>query len=638
MILFSLLLMSAYSFACLSLGLVLLRCFVGRETLQADHAPSARVAGGFLLGGGVLANLWLCVSLIPGGWFTLPVVGGLLLLAASVGAIPAARALSAVVRQFAQSLRNLRQSHWLWAILAVATLVFPLLYALAAALPPRGDAVAFYFALPKLLAFEGALRPLPGIEFFSQNGLHGELHTATLMLLGSAQAATLFAGFIGVATAMMLIEIARRAGIGREGRWTVLLLTYTSTAFTYLTFAGRLDLFGVALSLAAIYWALSKPLRPGVLLLVGVLGCFGVIAKATYALTTVPMLVVLLSWRSVVSAENHRIQAVVRAWGWCLAGALIAVAPHVIKNVVLHGPDCALTPFLSSPGGHDWAGSEIRTDPQQVCHVLCTYPVAIFLGQFSGMYGLMTVAALALWPLVLLLPRPKRFINSTLAPLSVVGVLGVAIFALLQTSNFSLRYFLPPLLLLLLAPAAAVDFVWNDPRTRNALKIGVAVVLVLALAERFNRPKGHPGEGLKYILAQAGALEVSEASARMCDVINTHADSADRVYLATFYPYFLRPELIATASGHPEREAITAIATPEGRWRNVYEKGFRFIGIGPQGGALYSRDQSFTLGPKFGCLESKTLPADLELICHYWGPGETKPNGYAVFELRQTRP
>ncbi|MBN1942198.1 MAG: hypothetical protein JW849_02785 [Phycisphaerae bacterium] len=634
MIFFSLMLLVAYSFACLSLGAVLLRCFVGREGLRAGHTPSGRVASAFLLGGGVLANVWLCVSLIPAGWFRLPVVGALTLLSAAVGAIPAARELAAVVRQFVRALRTICLTHWFWAVLAGATLVFPLLYALAAALPPRSDAVAFYFALPKLLAYEGMLRPFPGYEFFSQVGMHGEMHAAALMLFGSPQAATLFAGFLGVAAVMMLIEIARQAGLGRLGRWTVFLLTYTSTAFVFLTFAGRLDLFGVALSLAAIYWALRTPLRGGVLVLVGLLGCFGVIAKATYALTTVPILAVLLAWRALLAAEaKRRGWAVLRAWGWCLLGAAVAVGPHVLKNVLLHGSGYALAPFFAPAGGHGWAASKILSDAQAI-HVLCTYPVAIFLGQFPGMYGAMAVAALALWPLVLLLPRPKRFFHSTLVQLTLLGVLGAAIFALLQTWNFSLRYFLPPLLLLLLAPAAAVEHVWNDPRAGRLVKIGVAVVLVMAAAERFNRPKGHPGEGLKYILGRASELEVSESSALMCQAVNDHAKPGDRVFLGTKYPYFLRAELLSSASGSEDRLAVAEQPTPEARWRKAYKDGFRFICIGPLGGVLRAEDRGFALYSTYGDLRSESLPEDLELLCRYWGPGEPKPNGYAVFELR----
>lgn len=634
MIVLSLMLLVVYSFACLSVGLVLLRCFVRRNTLRTELTPSARVATGFLFGGGVLANLWLGLSLLPGKWFTLPVAGPLVLIAAAVGAVPTAYALRDVVRQFALALRNTFKHHWFWGVLATATLALPLLYGLAASLPPRSDAAAWYFALPKLLAYEGTLRPLPGYEFFSQVGLHGELHVAVLMLLGSWQAATLFCGFLGVAAAMVLIEIARLAGIGRQGRWTILLLTYTSTAFVNLTFQGRLDLFGVALSLAAMYWALREPLRVGVLILVGLLGCLGVLAKATYALTTVPILAMLLLWRPWVAApEGSRLRAVLRAWGWCFLGAVAAFLPHVVKNVVMYGPGFALTPFVSPPGNHDWAGSAIPSGASTM-HILCSYPIAVFWGQFSGMHGVMTAAALALWPMALLLDRPERFWRSTLVQLTIVGAMGVAIFALLQTVNFSLRYFLPALLLLLLTPAAAADFAWNSPRVRGILKVGLAVVLVMALAERFNRPKGHPGEGLKLILGKADLPDVADDSARMCQAVNDHAQPGDRVYLGTKYPFYLTPELISTASRSGERTAVAKISTPEDRWRKIYEDGFRFICVGYLGGTLHTNARGFDLYQGYGGLSSDSVPEEFDLLCRYWGPARRKPDGYAVFELR----
>lgn len=636
MIFHSLAVLAAYAFACLSLGTVLLRAFAGRQALQNEHTPAARVASAFLLGGGVLANLWLVVSLVPAGLFRLPVVGGLTLASAAVGAVPAARDLVAAGRHLVAALRDTARTHWAWAIGAGATLVLPLLYALAAALPPRGDAAAFYFSLPRLLAHEGVLRPLPGFEFFSQLGLHGEMHVAALMVFGSPQAATLLAGFLGVPAAMLLMELARRAGLGRLGRWTVLLLTYTSTAFVFLTFGGRLDLFSAALSLAAVYWAMCVPLRGGrIALLAGVLGCWGVIAKATCALTTVPMLTLLLAWRMAVSeSAGRRGAAVFRAGGWCLLGAVVAAIPHLAKNVVLYGADYALAPFVSPPGGYVWAASKICSDSQAL-HVLRTFPLAVFWGQFPGMFGTMSTAALAFWPLVLLLPRPEKFSRSVLVQLTVVGAVGAALYGLLQPWNFSLRYFLSPLLLLLLAPAAAAEFVWNEPRCRKGLKVAVVVVLLMALAERFNRPKGHPGEGLKYLLGRVDEAEVSDASVHMASLVNARAQPSQRVYLATHYTYGLRPELLASASTLSERREIRDIPSPAGRWRSVYEKGFRWICLDSLCSSLRDSDRSFTVRRTHGDLDSRLLPEDLELLCRYWGPAQPRPEGYAVFELRR---
>ncbi len=636
MILISLMLLAAYSFACLSLGLVLLRCFVGRESLRADHAPSARVAMGFVLGSGVLASVWMGVSLVPCGWFRLPVVAGLAVLAALAGAVPAVRALAEVVRQFALAIENTFRRHWLWGVLALAVLALPLLYTLAAALPPRGDAVAFYFAFPKLLAYQGELCLLPGFEFFSQVGLQGEMHIAVLMLFGSAQAGTLLAGFLGVPTAMLLIEIARRVGVGAPGRWTLLILTYTSSAFVWLTFAGRLDLFGVAASLAAVYVVLCPPLRRGMLLLVGVLGCLGVIGKATYALTTIPMLAMLLAWRTVVSDKTGRgVPAVVRVWAWCLLGTVVAVLPHVAKNIVLYGPEYALAPFVAPSNGYDWSASKICSDSSAL-HILRIYPLAVFLGQFPGMGGTMTVAALALWPAVLLLPRPNRFADSTLVQVSVAGILGLAVFALVTPWQFSLRYFLPALLLLLLAPAAAADYIWNSPKVRYILKVGVAVVLIMALAERFNRPKGHTGDAWNYILGRAEEVDVSDSSTRMFHAADSVVPPGSRVFLATRCVYSLRAELIARSSQSEERRAIGTERSPEERWRKLYREGFRYIYFeAPVAGNLLTRETGFQTYPEYGGLDSRRLPEEFELIRLYWGPSdEVQPIPFATYELR----
>ena len=209
MILISIALLVVYCFSALCLGSLLLVGFAGRRGLGGDHTPSARATTAFLLGSGVLANVWLLISLVPGGWFTPLAVSVVIVASLVAGVKPGVRELVGFFRQFAGAVRRLaREGTWAWKIIGLATLVLVLLYALTSALPPKGDAAAFYMALPKLMTHTHKLLPFPTYETFTQIGLHGEMHFAALMTLGSDQAGTMFVFAIAAAMIVMMLEVA----------------------------------------------------------------------------------------------------------------------------------------------------------------------------------------------------------------------------------------------------------------------------------------------------------------------------------------------------------------------------------------------------------------------------------------------
>jgi hypothetical protein len=54
------------------------------------------------------------------------------------------------------------------------------------------------------------------------------------------------------------------------------------------------------------------------------------------------------------------------------------------------------------------------------------------------------------------------------------------------------------------------------------------------------------------------------------------------------------------------------------------------------GGTLRVKDQGFLLKKsRYGRLDSRSLPDELELRCLYFGPTQPKPDIYAVYELRR---
>jgi len=632
---FSIVLLAVYCFACLSLGTWLIGLAGGKgEEFRRTHSPAARVFSAFLFGSGVLANVWLLLGLLPGGWFRGPVVGGVAAVCLLAGWRKAWRAAVELHRQFHQACRRLIiDAPWPWKVIGLASLVLVVIYFLTSALPPKGDAAAFYMSLPKIIAHVHQLVLMPGgYESFMQFGQHGEMHFAALISLGSGQAATMFVFAMAVASAGMLLEIGRLAGLGSRGRWIVMVMVFTSTAFVCVIPGGKVDLFGTAMALGALYWvaALGRERASLCLMLAGVLTGFGVVAKISLLVPVVPMVGVLALWRMSGVGRRH----VVASLGVCCVALVvwagIACVPHLIKNGVLYGDP--LVPFSLLLSGKECPllNQQLLSDAF-VERLRYMYPVAPFLGQFPGMFGSISALVLAFFPLALFLPRPRRFSRSLLVQLTAVAVLGVVCWAVLQTANFSLRYFLPPLMLLMLLPARAAEVVSRSAVGRRVLAVGVIICLCMGLAERFNRTKGHPGKAVKYVLGISTAAEVAGGEARSAEAINAHGAQGRRVFLATCYSYFLQPGLLATASGQEDYDAIKSLPAGPERWEEFYRRGFRYIMAGPSRATIAKDAKS---GDFYG-LDLSQLPRRLTVTPIYLERDKAGEIRYAAFVIQE---
>jgi hypothetical protein len=616
MIFISLAMLAGYSFICLCAGAAILRVVFGRDSLPGDHTPMARVATGFVLGVGILANVWLGISLIPRGWFTLPVVAAVAVVCLLCGGVIAGRQLAALWRQFASAVARNARDNWAWKLLGLCGLIFPVLYALTAALPPKGDGAAFYMVLPKVLAHTHVLFPLPGYELFTQIGLVGEMHFAALMSFGGEQAAWMFPFLMSVATAMMLLELGRAAGLGRRGRWILLIMLYTSTAFVLWISGGKVEMFGISMAMGAIYLALHAdgPARSRVVALAGLLVGFACVAKLSLLGTVVPMVGILVLWRTAQSSSRRTWpMAFATCCVWLILAAAAGVGMHMVKNAVLF--DNPLVPFV---GANNWLKQELLK-PHAVRDLLRIAPVAPYLGLLPGMGGSVSTLVLAFFPLVFWLPRPgrKKFFGSTMVQLTLVGAFGVALWMTLQTPNFSPRYFLPPLLLLMLAPARAAEYMCDSPTAKGWLKTGIVVCLFLAAAERFNRPRGHVGRAFGFVTARRSLEDVGGHPARLMTPINRLARPDARVLACTHYRYYLRPDLLVAAVGEDDWRRLAGIKNPEQCWRTAADMGFEYIVVTPAYGRISDDAKGFHVACGGAVLDTAHLPAELKIVPLY---------------------
>src|SRR5437660_3134495 len=183
MLMLSIALWLVYLVACLGFGSLLRRLLASKAARLQRANDWVELATAFLLGQGLLANVWLLISLHAR--FS-PLIVWLVIICGVCSVVFAWQTIIGVARRLRSVLQSLRAEGLAW--MAVAGLVLFLMVVGgigALVLPPRGDSAAVYMVLPKVVAAAHQLIPLRGLETFAQLGLMGEMHHSALILLGS---------------------------------------------------------------------------------------------------------------------------------------------------------------------------------------------------------------------------------------------------------------------------------------------------------------------------------------------------------------------------------------------------------------------------------------------------------------------
>jgi hypothetical protein len=566
-----------YVIACLCLGSLLTRLLAVKSDRLANTSALAVLATAFLLGQGVLANVWLLLAL-P-GWFSPQIVAGLLAFCVLGGVAFAWPTVLRCVCQLRSGLSSLRTEPLPWRILAFLTLLLLLLEGGGSLLrPPRGDAVAFYMALPKVMAASHRLVPLPGYEASTQIGLQGEMQFAALMSLGSAQAAKLFVWPTSLAVAVMLLAIGSKVGLGSRGKWIALVVLITSTAFTNVTTDGKVDLFAAAMGMAAFYWALQTGGRQSALALrlTGLFTGLAVIAKFSYLAPLLPGILLLVVWQHILPSEERSgsdssislARATVSLGIWMVLPAI----PHLLKNGILFGEP--LAPFVSS-GGQSWLPQTWYT-PEFTRHIVLTYPLALVFGRYPMQHGNLSPLILAFAPLAFLLPRPRSIAGSRLVQITLAAVLGVIIFVIFRPAVLAPRFILAPLLMFIPFVARSAEYVAEMETKPRWLTAGILICLFITLPTTSLQLRRLPLDALEYVAGPVSDCDLAGPICRASGIVNQQGALGDRVYLGTFYRYWLRPDLLQCINGTGDG-GISSLQTPEARWTALYERGFRYL-------------------------------------------------------------
>ena len=573
-----------YSLACLGAGSIGFHFLSPPEKSSSIPSGMAVFAIFFLLGQGILANLWLLVAL-P-GWFNPYVIVGVLALCLLGGAFYALPFLPGLGR----SLQN-EGAHWLAAAWYLKLIIILALLLCLSGLtrlghPLMGDATATYLTLPKVLAASHHFRPLVGPyeDFTVRIGLQGEMHFAALMSLGLHDEARIFDWVTLLVAAVMLVSVCAQAGLGRKGRWLAFTMFYTSTAILYLVCSGKVDLFALAMGLAAVYWAIRD--KDWGLRLTGLFTGLAILSKLSYGISFLPVVVSLVLCQIFFGEDESEepevpwstklllgVKSIARLSFW----TILPLLPHLIKVFIWLGnplQQAELT-FVRQ--------DRVRFPTPFVRRIVATFPLSLTFGNFPGQHGNLSAMVLAFLPSVLLLPKPsslKSFLQSRLTQITLTALLGLIAWVIVRPSGFQLRYFLVTIVLFIPLAARGGEYILNLKKKNILLKslvVFCSLLTIYSVSSTMFVTVYHPLKTFNYLTGQMPQWKRDGQYYQAYNVLNQSAPKGSRILFLAFHAYWLRPDLLQCLSDQQEVRAWDSDQSPEKRWSFVYKKGFDYL-------------------------------------------------------------
>jgi len=176
-------------------------------------------------------------------------------------------------------------------------------------------------------------------------------------------------------------------------------------------------------------------------------------------------------------------------------------------------------------------------------------------------------------PTMLFLPRHLSF-SHRLYTLGMIAAFGVITWVIVRPSVFAPRYLLATLLLFIPLIARSTEWVLETERQKSFISSGILVCLILVsvflLYQDLRKPK------VRAFIANYG-ITCLKADCGIWNTINQDAPPGGRVFLAGYFRFWLRPDLIQCISNTNEMELFSSLKTEDERWTFLYEHGFRYL-------------------------------------------------------------
>lgn len=593
-----------YSIACLGLGGIISNV-ISAQNKDVDVAPSIDTATRFLLGQGLLANLWVFIALT--GNFSPPIVNGIIAILFILGILFNYKHTTGVARTIPLIWREFMNESRGWKLLILAILTMWLAWLTSIGRPPTADGTRFYLALPKVISSSERLKPLPGYEEVASLGLQGEMHFAALMTMGSPEATQVFSWLTLTAGCILLLALGRKVGLQRRGQWLVLAMIFTSSAVIELSGSGKTDMYGATFAFAAYYWAfqIEKKNQNQASILTGLFGGLAVVAKVSYAASFLPSLAVILAWR-IFSQEDTSLKSKMAYFALIGVSAVFIAIQLPIKNQILFNNPLA-------PFGMKDIFDQVWYGPDTINRIRLTLPLALTFGDYWAQIGNLTPLVLMFSPLILLLPKPRRLYESPLIVLGIAALVGLACWFIYRPAVFAPRYFLGCLLLLVLPTSKGAEIFSQTDKTNNIFILATTVITILSMGLYYSSHIFLPKQTFDLIVNKQPDCEFDPVQCEITNHINLIVAPGERIFTNDSYRYWLRSDLIQCALTSLEMENYFSIETPEQRWSFIIGRGFKSVLIYYRDIPLSNKIRSDMLAiPDW--LEVKTIKTNINLI------------------------
>ena len=557
-----------YFIACLGMGSIV---FVSIPTLSAkiSASPLTVLATKFLLGQGLLANVWVFVALA--GYFSPFFVKGFVGILFLAGVWLNYKLLFPISNQLAKIGNEIKLETLSWKVTIGATLVICLIW-LPFWFPLETSGSRYYMAIAKVISASEHLKVLPGYEEVASLGMQGEVQFAALMTLGSPESTQFFSWLTFVAGCVLLLALGRQVGLKRRGQWITLTMVFTSSAVILLSGSGKTDLYGAAFAFAAYYWAfrLDEENRTQASILIGLFSGMAVMAKLNYAVNFLPSLALILIWKIFLLPGLKITKEQLLPFLIMGIGGLLIAVQMPIKNQILFGDPLAA--FHS--GG---ISSQVWYGAETIRRVYTLLPLSLTFGAFWGQGGGLSPLILAFLPLLFFLPKQKYWLRNSLFVLSFTAIFGLVCWFIFYPSNFALRYFMACVLLLVLPVAKiATDFASLGKSNGQLIHLSIIIYMVYTILGYISYPIE---TGTTFRQIATGEANCSNENIRclITNQVNNELPHGERIFTYTRHRYWLRPDLIQCASTTEELNNFASISSSDLRWRYLVGRGFHII-------------------------------------------------------------
>lgn len=140
------------------------------------------------------------------------------------------------------------------------------------------------------------------------------------------------------------------------------------------------------------------------------------------------------------------------------------------------------------------------------------------------------------------------------------------------------------LLLLLLPGARGAEFASEIIKTKSRfLNIVILTSVLVAVLIGINGILNITKTAILRSIGRVTLCEMetydADATCRIAEIVNVEAAPEERIFLAAYYRYWYRPDIIQCLNSTHETEELSAIAEADSAWIYIYEHGYRYVVI-----------------------------------------------------------